>query len=105
MILAFAFGVLGVTFFLLKEKGAILISGFNTLQKKEREEYDQKKMSANMRNSFLLWFGILFLGAVLSYFYSKIFAMIAIGIWLILFLKDVHLDTEKAFNKYKKNSL
>ncbi|WP_315122002.1 DUF3784 domain-containing protein [uncultured Clostridium sp.] len=103
LIFAAFFGILGVIFALLKEKGAILISGFNTLSKEEREKYDKKKMSIDMRNSFFLWFGILFLGAALSYFSSNVFAMIAIVIWIILFFKDVHLDLEKAFGKYKKH--
>lgn len=102
LLLAMIFGVLAVVFALLKEKGAILISGFNTLPKEEREEYDKKKMSTDTRNSLFLWFVILLLGAVLAYLFSNYFAMIAIIIWIILFLKDVHIDSEKAFRKYKK---
>lgn len=104
LILAIIFGVLGVIFALLKEKGAILIGGFNTLPKEEREKYDKKKMSVDMRNSLFLWFLILFLGAALSYFSSNVFAMIAIFLWLVLFFKDVHFDPEKAFDKYKKHN-
>ncbi len=104
LISAVIFAILGVIFALLKEKGAMLISGFNTLPKEEREKYDKKKMSIDTRNSLFLWFGILFLGATLSYFSSDVFAMIAIAIWIILFFKDVHIDSEKAFGKYKKHN-
>lgn len=87
LILSVPFGIMTVIFTLLKQKGAILISGFNTLPKEEREEYDKRKMSIDMRNSLYLWFGILLLGAVLAYFFSNYFAMIAIIIWIILFSK------------------
>ena len=100
--LAVLFGIIAIIFALLKEKGAILISGFNTMPKEEREKYDQKKMSIDMRNSLFLWSIILFSGAILAYFISKYFAAVAIVTWLIIFLKDVHIDAEKAFEKYKK---
>ncbi len=102
LILAVFFGIITIIFALLKEKGAILISGFNTMPKEERENYDKKKMSIDMRNSLFLWSIILFSGAILAHFISKYCAIIAIVIWLILFFKDVHIDSEKAFGKYRK---
>lgn len=38
-ILACIFGILVIILSLLKEKGAMLVSGFNTLSKKERDTY------------------------------------------------------------------
>jgi len=102
LMLAVVFGIMSIIFALLKEKGAMLISGFNTMPKDEREKYDKKKMSMDMRNSLFLWFIILSLGAFFSYLISKYFAAVAIVTWLIIFLKDVHIDAEKAFEKYKK---
>ncbi|MCY6959073.1 DUF3784 domain-containing protein [Clostridium brassicae] len=102
LILAVFFGIISIVFALLKEKGTILISGFNTISKKEREKYDKKKMSIDMRNSLLLWSIILFLGTILGHFASKYCAIIAIIIWLSIFLKDVHIDSEKPFDKYRK---
>lgn len=102
LILSVFFGIISIIFSLLKEKGTILISGFNTMSKEEREKYDKKKMSIDIRNSLFLWAIILFLGAILTYFISKYCAIIAIVIWLIIFFKDVHIDSEKAFEKYKK---
>ncbi len=99
-VLALPFGIMSFIFALLNEKGAILISGFNTLPKEERERYDKLQMSLDTRNSLFLWFGILLLGGVLSYFISKYIAIIAMGIWIILFFKDVHIDPDKAFAKY-----
>lgn len=100
--LAVIFSILAAVFALLKEKGALLISGFNTLSKEEREKYDKKKISVDMRNSLFIWAIILFLGAILSYYISKYCAIIAIIIWIVIFFKEVHIDSEKAFRKYKK---
>lgn len=101
-VLAVFFGIIAVIFALLKEKGAMLISGFNTLSKEEREKYDKKKMSIDMRNSFFLWFGILLLGAILSYLVNNYFAIISITIWIILLFRKIHFNPEKAFGKYRK---
>ena len=54
-----------------------------------------------MRNSLLLWSTILFSGAILGYVISKYCAIIAIVIWLIVFLKNVHIDSKKAFEKHR----
>lgn len=102
LILAVFFSVLSSIFALLKEKSTILISGFNSISKEEREKYDKRKMSIDMRNSLFIWAIILFLGAILSYYISKYCAIIAIVIWLVIFFKDVYIDSEKAFEKYKK---
>ena len=95
------FLIFSICFAILKEKGEILVSGFNSFSKAEREKYDQKRISLDMRNSFFLWAMILFIGALLSYFVSPYFAIIAFIIWLILFFKDVHISATKAFEKYK----
>ena len=103
LILAVSLCILSSIFALLKEKSTILISGFNSMSKDEREKYDKKKMSIDMRNSLFIWAIILFLGAISSYYISKYCAIISIIIWLIIFFKDVHMDSEKAFSKYKKS--
>lgn len=97
LFLAFA-----LVFTILKGKGAMLISGFNTLSKAQREQYDKEKMSKDQRNLFLLWAVIFGMGAVMSYFISRYAAIVAFVVWLIIFFKNVHLDEEKAFGKYKK---
>lgn len=96
------FLILAVIFALLKEKSAMLISGFNTIQKQEREKYNQAKLGIDMRNSLLIWFVIFGVGAILSYFISSYIAIASFITWLILFFKDFHIDTEKAFGKYRK---
>jgi hypothetical protein len=104
LIPAVIFGIMGVIFALLKEKGAMLISGFNTLPKEERDKYDKKKMSIDAKNDFFTWSGILLLGTFLSHFFSDYYAIIAIIIWVILFFKGVHIDPDKAFSKYRKQA-
>lgn len=100
--LSIFFLVLSLCFAFLKEKGAILVSGFNSFSKAEREKYDKKKLSMDMRNSFFLWSMLLFVGAIFSYILSKYCAIIALILWLILFFRDFHISSEKAFKKYKK---
>ncbi|MDZ5724282.1 MULTISPECIES: DUF3784 domain-containing protein [Acetobacterium] len=101
-VLAIIFVLLAFIFALLKEKAAILISGFNTLPKELRHSYDTQRMSKDMRNQFALWALILFAGALLSHFISFYFALASLTLWLFLFFKDVHFDVDKAFNRYLK---
>jgi len=104
LVLAVLLAIMGVIFAVLKENVAILISGFNTLSKEEREEYDKKEMSKDIRNDFFLWSGILFTGAALSWLFNKYFGAASIAVWIFLFLKNVHLDTDKAFGRYKNQN-
>lgn len=93
---------MAILFGILKEKAAILISGFNTMPKEQREKYDKERMSWDQRNEFILWALILGSGSLLSVAVSSDKAAIAAGvIWLVVFFRGVHLDEEKAFGKYK----
>ena len=98
----FLFLLLTFIFTIFKEKSAMLISGFNTMPKEKRALYDKKKLSKDQRNRFLVWAVIQGTGAVLAYYISPYIAVIAFIIWFIVFFRDVHLDKEKAFGKYKK---
>jgi hypothetical protein len=100
-ILCAVFLLFALLFTLLKEKGAMLVSGFNSMPKEERALYDTERLSKDQRNAFLLWAFIFGVGAVLSYCFTQYVAILAVVVWLILFFKDVHLDSEKAFGKYK----
>lgn len=97
-ILALLFLILSVIFALLKEKGANYVSDFNTLN--HPEKYDKAYISRDMRNQCFIYFVILCLGAILSYFISALIAIPTYIIWVIVFFKSVHLDVEKAFEKY-----
>lgn len=100
LILAMVFGITAFIFFLLKDKGVMLISGFNILPPKEQELYDKARLCKDQRNDLLLWAFIMGVGAILSIF-SQYCAIFAFGIWLMLFLKGVHFDPGKAFEEYK----
>lgn len=96
--------IMAALFAVLKGKAAILIGGFNVMPKAQREQYDREWMSRDMRNSFVLWAVILDVGGGLAYLFSThsiAIAIVSIIIWLIAFFRDVHLDEEKAFGKYK----
>lgn len=88
----------GDSFLFIKEKGAKYVSGFSTLN--HPEKYDKAYISLDMRNQCFIYFVILCLGAILSYFISALIAIPTYIIWVIVFFKSVHLDVEKAFEKY-----
>jgi len=93
---------MALLFAVLKGKAAIFIAGFNTMPKEQRKQYDQERMSKDQRNAFILWAVILGSGSILSYLTSQQYlAKAAVVIWLVVFFRDVHLDEEKAFGKYK----
>lgn len=99
-VLAIIFAIIGVLFAILKEKAAIFVSGFNSLPKEEQALYDKAYISRDIRNQCLVWTVIMLIGAVMSFFISPYMAIPAFVIWLILFFKEVHFDTRKAFEKY-----
>lgn len=99
-ILVIPFLLVGLFFAAFKEKAAPFVSGFNSLSKDEQERYDKAYISRDIRNQCFVWSGIMFVGAILSYFVTAYMAVPAFIIWLILFFKEVHFDTYKAFEKY-----
>ena len=96
------FLLLWLLFATLGERAALLISGFNTLPPEKRAQYDVSRMCRDQRNAFLLWAAVLAAGAALSLLISQLFAVAAFAVWLVLFFRDVHLDAEKAFGKYRR---
>lgn len=97
-ILALLFLILSIIFALLKEKGANYVSGFNTLN--HPEKYGKAYISRDMCNQCFIYFVILSIGSVLSYYLSAYVAIVAILVWLILLFRNFNLDVEKAFEKY-----
>lgn len=98
VVLGILFLIIGILFSLIKEKGAKYVSGFSTLN--HPEKYDKAYISLDMRNQCFIYSLILFLGAILSYFISAMIAIPTYIIWGLIFFKSVHLDAEKAFEKY-----
>lgn len=62
------FLVFSICFAILKEKGAILVSGFNSFSKAEREKYDQKRISLDMRNFFPMGNDFIYRGTLLLFY-------------------------------------
>lgn len=104
LIMTIIFLIFGLIFAIMKEKGASLIAGYNFKSKEERKEYDEKQMSEDMRNLFFIYSLIFLAGTVATYIGGKIWFWISFMIWLIYFLKNFHIDDEKAFGKYRKRN-
>ncbi|AWK52969.1 hypothetical protein DIC82_19105 [Clostridium beijerinckii] len=104
LVMAGIFLLIGMIFLILKEKACGLISGYNTKTKEEREEYDEARLSKDERRFFFIYAMIYLIGAVLSLFGGAVCFWIAFVVWFVLFIKNVHLDAEKAFGKYKKRA-
>ena len=95
------FWLMALLFAVLKGKGAMLIAGFNTMPKEQRERYDKERMSRDQRNAFALWAAVSGAGGILSDLTSSQIPAILSGIlWRVLFFKEVQVDEEKAFGKY-----
>ena len=92
--------IIGVLFAIFKEKAAKFVSGFNSFSKEEQALYDKAHISRDIKNQCFTWAGIMLVGAVLSYFLTPYIAIPAFIIWFVLFFKEVHFDTHKAFEKY-----
>lgn len=101
LLFAALFAVLGAVFALLKERGATLVSGFNTLPPSQRARYDRARISRDMRNRLFVWAAVFCAGAAASYFLAWPCAIAAGVVWLVLFFMEVRLDPEQAFDKYR----
>lgn len=100
IVLVPSFGIIGLLFGIFKEKAARFVSGFNTLSEGEKALYDKAYIARDIRNSCFIWTAIMLCGALGSLFLTQYLAIAAYIIWGILFFKDVHIDTNKAFEKY-----
>lgn len=102
LFLGMTFLILALIFAIFKGKAALLLSGFNTLSKETREQYDTHLIALDTRNEFLGYAIILLVGAILSAFISEYLADCALVVWLFVFFSHIHVDIDKAFGKYKK---
>ena len=96
------FLLLALLFAALGEKGAMLVSGFNTMPKDKREQYDKVRISKDQRNLFFLWSGLWAVGAFSVWLISEKIIYVILAIQLVLFFREVHMDEEKALGKYRK---
>ncbi|UZP68963.1 DUF3784 domain-containing protein [Desulfovibrio mangrovi] len=93
--------VCAILFTLLGEKSSMLISGFNTLSKEERAQYDRKALCKDVRNRLFLWTALLTAGALAAHLLHLYCGVAALVLWLILFLKGVRATPEAAFKQYR----
>lgn len=101
MTMGFLFLLFALLFAFLKERAAVLISGFNSLSKEERSCYDTRRMSCDYRNKFFYWSALWGIGSIFSYIITQYVAIAVFVIWLFSCLKDVRFDDEEAFAKYR----
>ena len=101
IILVPCFLILAVIFAIMKGNAAKLISGFNCMPKAEQDKYDKARIVKDMRNDMLKWSAVMLAGAAGSYIISGYIAIAAYIVWLIMFFKNVHIDEQKAFKKYR----
>ena len=95
------FWLIAVLMLVLKEKGAMLMAGFNSLPRHEQERYDRARIAKDVQRQCWCW-GLLFLaGAGLCLLISGYMAIFVYGAWIVLYFKNVHLTAEKAFEKYR----
>src|SRR5699024_6945432 len=100
--MAIMFFGFGIIFAIGKEKASGLIAGYNFKSKEERKKYDEKQMSLDMRNFFFICSLILLIGTIGTYLFSVIWFWISLTIFIIYLFKNIHIDDEKAFGKYRR---
>lgn len=101
LIMAGLFFLLALIFALLGEKGAKLIISFGTLPAERRQEYNQQKMSADMRDTLLVWGFVFAAGGLLSYVLTAWASVLSFLVWIVLFIKEALWKPEKKFDQYR----
>ncbi len=98
------FLVFAVVFAVRKEKACNLIGGFNFFTEAQQARYDKAAIARDYQKLFTRWTVGAFLFAGLCLWLN----WWAMGAAFILFLislgKEMHIDAEKAFEKYKLQS-
>lgn len=99
---AILFGLLAAIFAILKEKGVKYFHGYKDIPNHEKKKYDKAAMVKAMRDEMLNWTGILLIGTLLSQFSTKVYGIIALFLWVIVFIVKVFSDPKEELKKYKK---
>ena len=100
LLLGLVMCILGSIFAFGKANMARFVSGFNTFTEEEQQQYDRAHICRDIRNLYFQLALLLFAGALLTLIRQWIAIPIFL-LWIICFLKDVHLDRNNAFDKYK----
>ena len=90
--MAALFFALAGAFSLLGERGAMWVSGFNSLPAEERARYDQARIVRDIRNDCLAWGAVMAAGAILSGLLTAWAGGAAFLVWAVLFFRTVRLD-------------
>ena len=95
------FLIFAVVFAVRKEKACRLIGGFNFFTEAQQARYDQAAIARDHQKLFTGWAVGAFLFAALCLWLSWWAMGAAFLLFLISIGKEMHLDAEKAFEKYK----
>lgn len=98
---ALLFALFGLLFACLGERAARLVSGFNDFPAEKQALYDRSRLVRDMRRDFFRWALVLCAGALLAQWLSPWCALAGWAAWAVLFLRSVHFDADKAFEKYR----
>lgn len=85
------------------DKTASTIAGFNNfsgVSEEERRKYDTAKMVKDMRNLMLILSAVCFVGIFLTLL-SQWLTIPVFIVWLAIVIKNTHMDSQKAFEKYR----
>lgn len=100
-ILGMFFLAFSILFVILKENGAIIISGFNSIPKAKQQQYDKSKLVMDSKKHFFTLSLVSLAGAIFSNFFHIAFGILALIVMAVLFFRQVSFSAEKAFEKYK----
>lgn len=88
-------------FSILKGKAAVFIPGFLSIPEEKRKQYDTDRLVRDVRDSFAVSALVLAAGFVLGITVHVFCSAFLFVMWILIFFKDVNLDKEQAFEKYR----
>ena len=95
------FLIFAIVFAVKKEKACRLIGGFNFFTEEQQSCYDKAAIAKDYQRLFTWWTVGAFLFAVLALWLSWWAMGAAFALFLFSLGKEMHIDAEKAFEKYK----
>ncbi len=95
------FLVFAIVFAVRKEKACSLIGGFNFFTEAQQARYDKAAIARDYQKLFALWTVSAFVFAVLCLWLDWWAFGAAFALFLFSLGREMHIDAEKAFEKYK----
>lgn len=90
-------------FSLLKGHAAVFVIGFLSIPEEKRKQYDTDRLVKDVRDSFAVSALVLAVGFVLGITVHVFCSAFLFIMWLLVFFRNVNLDKEQAFEKYRMN--